>query len=213
MKPSRLICFYFFLTIASYPLTTLSMEARIESGYDSDSEDESEYKYPGYDHLLIPEGHTQQCLVFYRGIHFSPSMFNKQQRSSMRRKCGAGEPIYSSATYDLAHCQFAEEQKSTEILEKIAQGIKKKIIDLKERDLFQQLYTNRYDEFHHRLQDKFKFESQKNPQVSSSETFRHAGKYSFGCKFLGSGTEKLDPEYDYDGKPKHPYLGKIYMFF
>ena len=87
MKLSRLVYFYFFLAIASYPLTTLSMQQNIYSGYDSDSEDESDYKYLGYDHLLIPESHTRRCLVFYRGIHFSPSMFNKKQRSRMRKKC------------------------------------------------------------------------------------------------------------------------------
>ena len=51
----------------------------------------------------------------------------------------------------------------------------------------------------------------KNPQVSMSEILPPAEKYAAGLKFYGSEIEPLEPEYDETGKPKHPYLGKLFV--
>lgn len=85
------------------------------------------------------------------------------------------------------------------------------------RHTFQQCYSNSYHGFHNRLGTRtggeaFQgFVSKKNPQVSTSEAFLHAGKYAGGLKPLGKGVALLTPEYDERGKPKHPYLGKLFV--
>jgi TPR repeat protein len=55
----------------------------------------------------------------------------------------------------------------------------------------------------------------RNPHVSFSIIPSHAVKYALGDKSFydpnGDKSVKLLPDYDTYGKPKHPYLGKVYM--
>lgn len=186
-------------------------------GYDSDSEDEEGYEYNGFAHLAIADAtKNSHCIALARGIHFSPSHFNKQKRSELRKAQDAGHDIYSSAAYDLAKVQLGADDQQ-EIVKEQAIVVRDQIKSLKKksRNTFQQIYSNQYDKFHGLLgTDKeggaFKaFTSKKNPQVSTAEDFFHAAKYAGGLKFLGNGITSLDPEYDAEGKPKHPYIGKI----
>ncbi|MFH1643818.1 MAG: hypothetical protein ABIA74_01455, partial [bacterium] len=183
----------------------------------SDSEDEENYKYKGCDNLKISGYQGKRCIVFYRGIHFSPNNFGKQQISKLRRSSEIEKPIFSTATYDLANLNIKEDINldDEEILNSlltVSEELKKQINKLTkdQRNKFQQLYTNQYNKFHAQLKN-LGFKSNKNPQVSTSESFRHAGKYAYGQKFIGDGVKLLDPWYDENGKAKHPYLGKIYI--
>lgn len=191
----------------------------LDDGYDSDSEDEKEYEYKQNTPLLVPEKHGEQALAFYRGIHFSPSFFTKHQRSQMRKIDEKGKAIYSLAAYDLAGVASSAEIDNAKrrILNRESIRVKKVISGLvkTDRNAFQQLYTNRYDGFNHALEARlgvFKsFLSPKNPLASTGEIFRSAGMYTVGKKFARAGIENLNPEYDLNGKPKHPYLGKVYV--
>lgn len=187
------------------------------SRYDSDSEDEKGYTYRGLPALTIPENKRgKKCVVLSRGIHFSPSTFDRRKRSQMRKANDAGKDIFCSAAYDLAE-QPLDSNDTKKVKEKAIE-IRDQITQMPEddRNTFQQIYSNNYDGFHNRLGTDSddgifeEFESNKNPQVSTSEDFIHPGKYASGHKFLGKDIESLDPDYDQSGKPKHPYLGKLF---
>jgi hypothetical protein len=181
--------------------------------YDSDSEDEDDYEYEGCKSLQLSGKNKFKGVVLFRGIHFSPSIFGKKDRSRERRCCKADDSIFSLAVYDIASvkCTDRDKKVSSDVLTPIAEYVREQIIDLEDRDEFQQNYTNKYNKFLAELTDRYDVGSSENPQVSTSEEFVHAGRYAFGKKFLCKGVEKLKPEYDKTGKPKHPYLGKIYV--
>ena len=189
-----------------------------QAGYDSDSEDERDYQYHGLPHLRLSQRQGTRCLAVSRGIHFSSTSFDKPQRSHMRRADESGWPIYASAAYDMAGVPLGS-QTDLDRVQAMAMRIREMIAGLppEKRNEFQELYSNSYDAFHKKLGKPdpkgifAQFTSQKNPQVSTSETFLHGARYAAGMKYLGAGIEKLDPEYDGRGKPRHPYLGKLYI--
>ena len=117
----------------------------------------------------------------------------------------AGQPLGSPSEPARV---YAEAMRIREIIASLPEA---------KRHVFQELYSNNYDAFHKRLakpdvQHIFdQFASQKNPQVSTSEYCLHGARYAAGVKYLGAGVEQLDPEYDGNGKPRHPYLGKLYV--
>lgn len=221
--------------IGELPSTSKTATAQSDDGYDSDSEDERGYFYPPVpdkkSRLCIPQDvDGEKCMVFYRGMHFIVDeasavrgKFDKHQRSLIRRQFNPGRALYSSAAFDLAHVNSSDyyaitgiSDADTQALLARAQEVQTQVAQLGEgRHDFQQLYTNQYDQFHAALEAKNppldKFTSSKNPQVSTSEKPLHAAKYAFGQKYLGEGVTKLDPDYDSRGKPKHPYLGKIWI--
>ncbi len=186
--------------------------------YDSDSEDEDGYKYKGFPDLDIPKGCDGECIALARGIHFSPTKFAKEDRSQMRKSNDAGVPAFSSAAYDLACIPLGSTENTGAVLAK-AREIRAMITRMTKdaRARFQQLYSNQYDGFHRRLGTNEEngvfqpFQSKFNPQVSTAENFFHAEKYASGMKYLGADVELLDPEYDDQGQPKHPYLGKLFV--
>lgn len=50
-----------------------------------------------------------------------------------------------------------------------------------------------------------------NPKVSTGDVPVHANKYSLGLKpYSGHEQDVLEPRYSAEGKPKHPYSGKVY---
>lgn len=222
-KLSRLLQLFLLLcTISIYAMenfykgekTSIAMD---ESDYDSDSEDEEEYVYSGLPNLCFDTERDKEYFVLSRGIHFSPSKFDKEQRSNLKKRDLTLQPIYSSAAYDLAKKELTDFE-NLESVGKYAEVIKKLISDLspEERNKFQELYSNEYDGFHDQLgneNDKTfkKFTSKKNPQISTSEGLWHSGKYAAGLKSLGKKVGHLLPKYDESGKPKHPYLGKIFV--
>ena len=186
--------------------------------YDSDSEDEKDYQYNGFKPIAIFPKPGTRCLVVCRGIHFSPSYFSKEQKSHLRRDDEVGKPIYSTAAHDLAHEPLFGSTRQ-ELINEQALQVREIITKLpsEKRNKFQQIYSNQYDEFHKKLgifesEGIFhQFTSQKNPQVSTSEHFWHGARYAAGLKYLGANVACLNPEYDTNGKPKHPYLGKLFI--
>lgn len=197
-----------------------SLATRDDDGYWSDSEDEEGYSYKGLSSPKIPAKIGRRCLLLERGIHFSPSLFTKERMSRMKRHDDAGKDHYSAAAFDLTNdVPLGEPGDNVMVLMK-AKSCKKFISSLpqSERNTFQQTYSNSDDTFHKKLADPKseppfnRFISKRNPQVSTSEVFRHAIKYALGLKYLGQGREPLDPAYDAQGKPRHPYLGKLFVF-
>jgi len=191
-------------------------ENESEDNYDSDSEDEDEYRYPGHPALVFPKRYAgHRCLVFYRGIHFERNTFSKKARSRFRRSNEARQPIFSSGAFELANAKPTDENLNRKIrrLKRHGRIIKNHISAMKrlKRRVLQQKYTNQYDQFIRSIQSNKKLPSNRNPQVSTGEEIRHPLKYGCGLKFLGVDARKLKPEYNVNGKPKHPYLGKMYI--
>lgn len=190
-----------------------------EDQYDSDSEDEDGYEYRGIPALNMPAGNAgHECLAFYRGIHFERNTFSKEARSRFRRSNEARQPIFSSGAFENAQANPTDRNLNRRLLRRHGRQIKNHIsaMNRAHRHVFQQKYTNQYDQFHRAIQNKnepafLNFPSNHNPQASTSEEARHTCKYSFGIKFLGNGARKLKPRYNVNGKPKHPYLGKMYI--
>jgi hypothetical protein len=188
---------------------------------DSDSEDAKGYKFTGYESFNFAGDHELKCMIFFRGMHFSSSKITKKQRSYLRRQTKSGNAIYSLAAYELANITPGDEIKDESIIKERAMGVKKQISELKKRDVFQELYTNQFSKFNEQLKKHYSscefaqifkdFSFKKNPQISTSEIPKHCLKYAFGKKHFESDTKILDPEYSVYGKPKHPYLGKIYV--
>lgn len=205
------------------------------SEYDSDSEDEEDYKYSPISLQdrsdLFKDKHF---LPFFRGLHTTKSSFSdKSARRKFKRTVQSGKDIYSSAVYE----SYPEKDNDSEInevrlaLAKKVQTLVKEMEHLSSitidkryytnfREYVQQLYTNNYDKFHdflrdgkstpfHEGQKKLGINITKNPFVSTSDRTDHAYKYAYGLKYLGKDVVKLMPEYDSTGRPKHPYLGKI----
>lgn len=192
--------------------------AAIVDEYDSDSEDEDGYSYQGLPHIAPTVQAGSRCLFLSRGIHFARGSFSKADRSRIRRHNAVGQTIYASAAYDMAKVAVGS-AGSPQQVEAAATRIRQLISHLPpaQRHTFQQEYSNSYEGFHKRLGTRQmagifrQFTSKKNPQVSTSEYVLHSSKYAAGLKFLGNGVELLDPEYDATGKPKHPYLGNLFV--
>jgi len=190
-----------------------------DDSYWSDSEDEQDYTWQGFSTPEIPKKAGDRCLLLSRGIHFSPSLFTKKRMSKMKKHDDTGKPHCSAAAFDLAKVPLGEPGDNPNVLRK-AKSSRKLISSLsqKERNKFQQTYSNSDNTFHVKLAKPTserpfnKFLSERNPQVSTSESFRHSIKYALGLKFLGIGRDPLDPAYDDQGKPRHPYLGKLFVF-
>ena len=201
-----------------------------DPSYDSDSEDEANYRYKGFSDFDIPEHlRGRRCLVIFRGIHFSG--LSKEYRSYLRKTTMAGENIYSSAIYDVSGIGFEDRYLSSQDLAsqdlpnndlvENAIEVRNKITSLsfEDRNRFQTLYVNQYKKFHSQLEaptSEFEeifdgFESSQNPQLSFSEELLHPYKYAFGQKSSMRSDVVLEPEYDDVGNPKHPYLGEIYV--
>jgi len=218
--------FYFLIGIFTFSSVYINAAAGpsaaaaapIEEEYDSDSEDEDGYSYQGLPHIAPTVQRGSRCLFLSRGIHFARGSFSKADRSRIRRDNAAGQPIYASAAYDMAGVAVGSEESPQQVQEKALQ-IRRLIsgMPLDQRHTFQQLYSNSYEGFHKRLGTRQmagifrRFTSKKNPQVSTSEYVLHSSKYAAGVKFLGNGVELLDPQYDATGKPRHPYLGNLFV--
>lgn len=196
---------------------------QVESGSDSDSEDMDGYRWEGLKSLQInPDLYGKDCIVLFRGIHYLEKNFSKKARSKFRRLDESENYMYSSAVDELS--SYKVNRKLTK--EQIAIAIRKHIKSLseKERNSFQQKYSNSYDGFHKSLKDPDQYKGNKaifskfkkykmtmNPIVSLSESPRHALKYAFGKKNLGKNIKALSPDYNSVGGPKHCYLGKLYI--
>jgi hypothetical protein len=177
--------------------------------YDSDSEDEDGYEYPDDRPLYFDEKNIEDnctAVVLFRGIHFSPSIFNKEERSKARRLREDGMTIFSLVSYDRSKlkCTSRYGKGESKDLFEISKNIRSKIIKFGDkRHNFQSAYINKFNKFLERFKG--------NPLISTSEVFQPGAKYAFGKIVSVPDGKRLKPEYDKNGKPKHPYLGKIYV--
>jgi hypothetical protein len=159
----------------------------LENEYQSDSEDEAGYSYGGLPALSdeLPNG---PVVLLGRGIHFSTS-FSKKNISESRRKNEKGVPIYARAAYECS-----EQAQEVEKIRRLISDLPKE-----KRCELQEEYVKSYSSFLRKFLH--------NPLISTSEDLEHAARYAAGLKFNGL----LKPEYDKYGKPKHPYLGKLFV--
>lgn len=188
---------------------------------DSDSEDENKYTYRGFNKLNIPETmNGKKCVLLFRGINYLLNSIDKKQRSELRHKDSSGMPIYCSAGINMS-LNYSKQRSRI---------IKKRICNLskEERDIFQEKFSNSYNGFHNSLKEpekaklrnlsishifrKFKNDGiVYNPLIACSESIEHALKYAFGLKNYGKNSQPITPNYDKNGNPDHPYIGKIYV--
>lgn len=177
-------------------------------------------------------------VAFFRGVHYLKNIFSQEEHRKLRKQSQIGKTVYASAVHELTNTTPIDDAPDTRLLETEARNLRRTINELKQEKLvdpiagsgklrtfnnpyaaFQQLYTNSYDNFHAAMKNKNpkeifeKFVSTRNPLVSTAEgEALHGGKYGGGIKGFGKEGKRLMPNYHQEtGKPKHPYLGKIYV--
>lgn len=177
-------------------------------------------------------------VAFFRGVHYLKNIFSQEEHRKLRKQSQIGKTVYASAVHELTNISPVDEAPDSQLLQKEARNLRRTINELKQEKTiepvsgsgklrmfktpyaaFQQLYTNSYDNFHSAMQAQQpkevfgKFKSNRNPLVSTAEgEALHGGKYGGGIKGFGKEGKRLMPNYHQEtGKPKHPYLGKIYV--
>jgi len=172
---------------------------------------------------------NQKVLVLFRGVHLLANNFTSEQREAYIFSIQANKPMYCSAVYKSAqqNYNFAD----FGVLNNHARNIAAQIhvldslgpITIGERNyasrlyVFQEIYSNSSIHFFQQLYQPFypyqdifeRFTFKDNPLLSFSDDVKHPAKYGYGLKNFGK-SEPLLPEYDNDGKPRHPILGKLY---
>lgn len=198
-----------------------------DEDYDSEEDENWEYSIPqtppaeeDIDSVLIP---------FFRGIHLFPEKFpSSEDRARFLCQSEVETPVFSTSPFKILGLNFGKQSpdKEQELICK-AKEVKKKIKELKGKlpikikdksyDPYTALhysYVNSYTDFISNLEgfcskvfQDFQFKG--NPLVSVSETPNHPLRYAFGLKI--DEKNALKPCFDEKGKPRNPYLGKIYV--
>lgn len=215
------------LSLFFFPISLLAVDA---NNYDLNPED-----VPGYVfHSPTIQGDLsnfagENVVVIYRGVHCLSDKFNAHERRDFLSESHVNKGMFSSAAYELSDLDYNEHDDAD--LVDSGQSVAEQINGLNDtepftvhgrqfvsqRFAFQQLYSNNCAGFYKQLAkpsleykpifDEFNFT--KNPLLSFSDHVKHPGKYGYGIKNFGDNV-RLSPEYDLQGKPKHPVLGKLY---
>lgn len=220
----RKILFIPFLAFPEY------LHAIDANGYDVNPENQPGYIY----HKPRIQGDLsnfegEKVVVVYRGVHCLADKFTPAQRRDFLAESHVNKGMFSSAAYELTGLNY-NEHDDPDLLEQ-AQIVASNINDLdltdpftvngrqftSQRFAFQQLYSNNCSGFYKQLTNpstEYKpifdeFEFTKNPLLSFSDRVKHPGKYGFGIKNFGD-NQPLLPDYDLQGRPRHPVLGKLY---
>lgn len=198
--------------------------------YDQNPESDANYRYqkPTIQGDLT-DFEDQKVIVMYRGIHFLSDKFTQQQRQDYSQTNHVNHAMFASAAYELAGEPL--DSLNSDALQPHGQAIAQTINDLDFQDgctingreywspryAFQELYSNNCSKFFQQLQapvdvyapifDQFHFNQ--NPLLSFSDHIKHPGKYAFGLKNYGT-NQALLPDYDLQGRPHHPILGKLF---
>ena len=201
---------------------------KYEDGYDSEEEKTWEYAPKQYP----PSTNVTQdpiAIPFFRGVHLFKDKFSSMSdRVKFLQTSQVGSPVFSSAPFKMLGLNYWDQNHSTiDFLTQAAKTVKSRIKELKEKPpmqirsktvdphtAFHYQYVNSYSKFISNLGEfsklfDGKFEFLGNPLVSVAETPDHPLLYAFGVKIDESNA--LRPCFDKDGKPKNPYLGKIYI--
>jgi len=84
------------------------------------------------------------------------------------------------------------------------------------------LFSNDYDGYHELLKNRASdnplaplvrgLPNDSNPKVSTGDVPTHAARYAYGLKpYKGKEDDILEPQYGDQGRPRHPYSGKMYV--
>jgi hypothetical protein len=215
------------LSLVFFPAYLYAIEA---NNYDFNPEDAPGYVY----HRPKIQGDLsnfegENVVVMYRGVHCLSDKFNADERRDFLAESHVNKGMFSSAAYELADLDYNEHDDPD--LVEYGQSVAQQINDLNdteaftvqgrqytsERFAFQQLYSNNCAGFYKQLTNPSadyspifdQFDFTKNPLLSFSDRVKHPGKYGYGIKNFGDNV-RLSPEYDLQGRPKHPILGKLY---
>lgn len=219
---------YYFLLLTYFTLVL----SNVGFGVDYDPNPESLVNYH-YQSPTIQGDLTnfsgEKVIVLYRGVHFLSDKFNTGQRTQYITDLQVNQPMYSPAAYELGNQPYGGQlhdlltQKSQEIA-RIINGLGdqgectvKNRVYTSPRYAFQELYSNNCVGFFKQLEAPThdyepifnQFDFSKNPLISFSDRIKHPAKYGFGLKNYGT-NQVLLPDYDLQGRPKHPILGKLY---
>lgn len=173
---------------------------------------------------------NEKVIILYRGVHFLSDKFTQQQRAQYIATSQINKLMYSSAVYELANLGYGDDDPHN-LLKDHAQDVAAYINDLDSqgactikgknysspRYAFQEIYSNNCAGFYKQLENPTadyeeifnQFHFTKNPLLSFSDHIKHPEKYGFGLKNYGA-NQTLSPEYDLNGRPKHPIIGKLY---
>lgn len=201
-----------------------------DGAYDTDSEDEKNYKYSQpqiLENLNLNSFSGKKVHILYRGHHFLKNKFTKKERAQEIKNNPVEQPIHSAAVMELTNGPAKPEiigvikkiQAEIEALDGTGGPTINGFTCLSGRDAFHHLYSNDYNKFSTYMRYKIRGEYydffknlsfSSNPLVSCSDELLHGAKYAFGRKNYGSESITLTPDYDVNGKPRHPYLGRIF---
>lgn len=224
IRTSKILFVSIFLLLSEF---TCALQLNV---YDVNPEDQPNYVY----HKPKIQGNLsnfadEKVIVLYRGVHCLSDKFSNAARLKFLTESHINKDMYSSAAFELAKVGYNDHDDPA--LLDHAQAVAESINDLdftdsitvknyeftNQRFAFQQLYSNNCNGFYNQLKAPgpeyipiFEdFEFTKNPLLSFSDRVKHPGKYGFGIKNFGD-SHVLSPEYDSQGRPKHPVLGKLF---
>ncbi|WP_010303997.1 hypothetical protein [Candidatus Odyssella thessalonicensis] len=171
----------------------------------------------------------EKVIILYRGVNCLESKFTPIQRQNFLAENHVNQGMFASAAYELSGLDYNvhDDPDLIEHAQAVAEDIN--VLNFKapytvngwqfpsKRFALQQLYSNNCLGFYKQLTDPAPayapifdtFGFTKNPILSFSDRIKHPGKYGYGIKNFGLDTP-LSAEYDINGKPKHPVLGKLY---
>ncbi|WP_032112958.1 hypothetical protein [Candidatus Paracaedibacter symbiosus] len=227
-RPGMTINKYLILTTAVF--ISLFSNFGYSADYDFNPETQVNYRYQAPTiQGNIANFADEKVIVLYRGVHFLSDKFTREQRTQYIAANQVNEPMFSSAAYELANQNFGGNDH--DLLRDHGQAVAALIHGLDDQDActikgrnynspryaFQEIYSNNCKGFFNQLAEPAgdyeeifnQFDFTKNPLLSFSDRVKHPGKYGFGLKNYGA-NQILSPEYDLQGRPKHPILGKLY---
>jgi ankyrin repeat protein len=203
--------------------------AEVDVYYDADSEDdEPKFSYSGIKFNGAFQTPENKFVVHARGIHFygdteSSAVIRQklleQEFSALHspavRSYHIKTELTLAETRQYVRDEYAKLSQEIGLLEDNYGHI------FRSREMFhQQIYSNSGEKYKEIMADSERRSELLNgigfdehPFVSTSRKISEATRYGFGEKFgsLSLKDKRLDPGYDVDGKPKHPYAGILYV--
>lgn len=151
----------------------------------------------------------EKVTVIYRGINYP--IKTKQKQDITVESLQQTETLYAQEAYRLSGYNTGDYVDITSI-DSQAKKIANTVNALKrtgQYHSFQQAYSNNYDNFFKQWLPNNKYPFETNPLLSFSLDFRHTALYACGLKAYHKNV--TCPNYDRNGVPKNPELGKISM--
>ncbi len=179
------------------------------------------------------QGFSEFYLPHYRGVHFFPSLGSKGRRKEVAKKTVVS-PIYASEATQAGSDKGSKGKELIRLFHELKHGEPVESYWTSGRNRFKfdspyyllaQRYSNSYTEFHKDMTGKSnrskkesamiesifsKIKIRCNPFISTSHTPGMAVKYGVGDGVFKA-KETLRANYSSSGRPRHPYLGRVYV--